>query len=185
MSKIVCSELISRQHNDPLTGHFRVNKTKELISRKYYWPSLRKDIKFYVKEYDVCLTSKAVKHKLYSNLWSLLVLTHRWKDLSIDFVTRLPISTEWKDDNYDSILVIIDRLTKMIHYKPVKITINALELAKVIIDVVMQYHSLLNSIISDHGVIFISQFWSLVCYFLGIKRRLSIAFHPQTNGLLE
>ena len=53
----------------------------------------------------------------------------------MDFMTGLPISIDWKKNSYKSILVIVDRLTKMVHYKLVKITINALGLAKVIIDV--------------------------------------------------
>ena len=53
----------------------------------------------------------------------------------MDFVTSLPILTNWKKDSYNSILVVVDRLTKMIHYKPVKTTIDALKLAEVIIDV--------------------------------------------------
>ena len=55
----------------------------------------------------------------------------------MDFVTGLPISTNWKGDSYDSILVIVDWLTKMVHYKPVKITIDSPGLAEVIIDVVV------------------------------------------------
>ena len=85
----------------------------------------------------MCLASKAVRHKPYGNLQSLLVPTHRWKDLSIDFVSGLPISTDWKGDNYNSILVIVDRLTKMVHYKPVKIAIDASGLAEIIINVVV------------------------------------------------
>ena len=70
----------------------------------------------------------------------------------------------------------------MVHYKPVKITIDAPGLAEVIIDVVVRHHGLLDSIITDWGFLFMSKFWSLLCYFLGIKRRLSTAFHPQSNG---
>ena len=103
----------------------------------------------------------------------------------MDFVTGLPISTDWKGDSYDSILVIIDRLTKMVHYEPVKVTINAPGLAKVIIDILVRHHGLLDSIISDRRAIFTSKFWSSLCYFLGIKRRLSTAFHPQTDGQTE
>ena len=103
----------------------------------------------------------------------------------MDFVTGLPISTDWKDDSYDSILVIVDWLTKMVHYEPVKVTINTPGLAEVIIDVVVQHHGLPNSIISDRGAIFMSKFWSSLCYFFDIKRRLSIAFHSQTNGQTE
>ena len=73
----------------------------------------------------------------------------------------------------------------MVHYKPVKVIINAPGLAKVIIDVVVQYYDLLDSIISDRGAIFTFQFWSSLCYFLGIKQQLSTAFHPQTNKQTE
>ena len=55
----------------------------------------------------------------------------------MDFVTGLPLSSDWKGDSYDSILVIVDRLTKMVHYEPVKVTIDAPGLAEVIIDVVV------------------------------------------------
>ena len=70
------TELISRYHDDPLAGYFSIDKTKDLVGRKYYWPSLRKDIEAYVKGCDVCLGSKAVKHKPYGDLQSLLVPTH-------------------------------------------------------------------------------------------------------------
>ena len=73
----------------------------------------------------------------------------------------------------------------MVHYKPVKITIDAPGLAEVIIDVVVRHHGLPDSIITDRGSLFTSKFWSSLCYFLGIKRRLSTAFHPQTNGQTE
>ena len=100
----------------------------------------------------------------------------------MDIVTGLPLSADWKGDSYDSILVIVDRLTKMVHYEPVKVTIDAPGLAEVIIDVVVRHHGLPDSIISDRGAIFTSKFWSSLCYFLGIKRRLSTAFYPQTDG---
>ena len=103
----------------------------------------------------------------------------------MDFVTGLPVSTNWKGETYDSILVIVDRLTKMVHYEPVKVTIDAPGLAEVIIDVVVRHHGLPDSIVSDWGSVFTSKFWSSLCYFLGIKRRLSTAFHPQTDGQTE
>ena len=103
----------------------------------------------------------------------------------MDFVTGLPILTDWKGDSYDSILVIVDRFTKMVYYEPVKVTIDAPELAKVILNVVVWHRGLPDSIVSDRGSLFTSKFWSSLCYFLGIKRRLSTAFHPQTDGQTE
>ncbi len=100
----------------------------------------------------------------------------------MDFVTGLPISADWKGNNYDSILVIVDRLTKMVYYKPVKVTINASSLAEVIIDMVVRHHGVPESIVTDRGSLFTSKLWSLLCYFLGIKKKLSTTFHPQTDG---
>ena len=147
-----------------------------------YWPTLRRDVEDYIRGCDVCLALKTVRHKPYRDLQSLSVPTHRWKDLSMDFVTSLPILTDWKGDSYDSILVIINRLTKMVYYKPVKVTINAPGLAEVSIDVVVRHHGLSNSIVTNRGLLFTSKFWSLLCYFLGIKQKLSTAFHPQMDG---
>ena len=169
MAKIVRSELISKQHNDPLAGHFGIDKTQELISQKYDWPSLRRDVETCVRGCDGCLTSKAVCHKLYRDLHSLPIPNHQWKDLSMNFVTGLLLSTDWKGNSYDSVLVIINRLTKMAYYKPVKVTIDAPRLAEVMLDVVVWYHGLPNSIMTDEGSLFTSKFWSLLCYFLGIK----------------
>ena len=103
----------------------------------------------------------------------------------MDFVTRLPVSTDWKGESYDFILVIVDWLTKMVYYEPVKVTIDAPGLAEVIFNVVVRYHDLPDSIVSDRGSLFTSKFWSSLCYFLGIKQRLSTAFYPQTDSQTE
>ena len=58
--EIIQTELISRHHDNPLAGHFGIEKTRELIARKYYWQTLRRNIEDYVRECNVCLTLKAV-----------------------------------------------------------------------------------------------------------------------------
>ena len=70
----------------------------------------------------------------------------------------------------------------MIHYKLVKVIIDAPNLIEVIIDVVVRHYGLPDFIVTNQGSFFTSKFWSLLCYFLGIKRKLSITFHPQTDG---
>ncbi len=74
--KVICSELISRHHNNPLVGHFGIERTCKLIARKYYWPMLRQDVEAYVKGCDVCLASKVVCHKPNGDLQSLPVPIH-------------------------------------------------------------------------------------------------------------
>ena len=183
--EIIQTELISRYHNNPWVSHFGIKKIHEFIAQNYYWPTLCYNVEDYMKGCNVCLALKVVWHKPYSDLQSLPVLIHRWKDLSMDFVTGLPVLTDWKGDSYDSILVIVDQLTKMVYYELVKVTINAPGLAEVIINVVVRHHGLPNSIVTDRGLLFTSKFWSLLCYFLGIKQRLSTAFHPQTDSQTE
>ena len=100
--------------------------------------------------------------------WSLLT----------DFVIGLLVSIDWKGENYDSILVIVDQLTKMVHYELVKITFNAPALSEVIINVIVRHHGLPDLIVTNKGFLFTSKFWLLLCYFFGIKRRLSTTFHP-------
>ncbi len=180
--KVICWELISGYHDNPLAVYFSIEKTWELIAKKYYWPTLQKDIETYVKGCNICLISKAVCYKSYGDLQSLVIPTHWWKNLSIDFVTSLLISDNWKYDSYNSILIIVDRLTKMVHYEPVKATIDVSDLAKVIINVIVRHHGVLESIVMDWGLLFTSKFWSLLCYFLRIKKKLSTAFQPQTDG---
>ena len=66
--EIIRAELISRHHDDPLAGHFGIEKTRELVARKYYWPTLCQDVEDYVKGCDVCLVLKVVRHKPYCDL---------------------------------------------------------------------------------------------------------------------
>lgn len=100
----------------------------------------------------------------------------------MDILIDLLLSTDWKSNSYDSILVIIDHLTKIVYDKLVKVAINFPRLPKVIIDVMLQHHGLFNSIISKCRTIFMSKFLSWLCYLFGIKKQLSTTFHFQTNG---
>ena len=87
-------------------------------------------------------------HKSYEDLQSLQVPTHRWKYLLIDFIICLRSLTDWNGDSYDSILVIVNWLTKMVYYKLVKITIDASGLVKVIINVLVRHHGLSDLIVT-------------------------------------
>ena len=70
----------------------------------------------------------------------------------------------------------------MVYYELVKITIDAPGLAEIIIDVLVRHHGLPDSIVMGKGSFFTSKFWSSLYYFLGIKKRLSTTFYPQTDG---
>ncbi len=73
----------------------------------------------------------------------------------------------------------------MVHYKLVKVTIDILGLAEVIIDMIVHHHKVPESIVIDQGLLFISKFWFLLYYFLKVKKKLSTAFYPQTDGQIK
>ena len=68
MPKAIQTELISRHYNDTLADHFSIEKTRELLAQKYFWPTLRHNIEAHVKGCDIWLASKIVWHKLYNDL---------------------------------------------------------------------------------------------------------------------
>lgn len=113
--KFIHLELMGRYYNNTVASYFRIERTQKLIIRKYYWPTLQRNVELCVKDCNVCLASKTVRHKPHRNLQSLFIPTHWWKNLFINFVTGLLISTNQKTDSYNVILVIIDRLSKMVH----------------------------------------------------------------------
>ena len=145
--EIVRTELISRHRDDPLTGHFGIERRRELIARKCYWGTLCRNDEAYVKGWSVCLSSKDVRHKPCGDPPLLPIRTHRWKDLSMDFVTGFPVYTDWKGDRYDLILVLVDRLQKRYTMSRCKSRIiTAPALAEVILDVAVRHRGLPDSI---------------------------------------
>ncbi len=103
----------------------------------------------------------------------------------MDFVTGLLISANKKGDSYNSILVIVNQLTKIVYYEPVKVTINVPGLVEVIITIVVCYYWILELIVIDWDLFFTSKFWSSLWYFLEIKKKLFTALYPNTNGQTE
>ena len=102
----------------------------------------------------------------------------------MDFITDLPPSRRG-NNAFDAILVVIDRFTKYARYVPYRKTMNAKQLATVLVDNIFMDFGLPDGIVSDRGSVFTSAYWSSVCFVLKIKRKLSTAFHPQTDGQTE
>ena len=104
------------------------------------------------------------------------------KTFWLDFATGLPILINRKGDSYNFILVIVNWFTKMVNYKPVKITINALRLAEVIINLVMHYLNLSDLIFTNQSSLFTLKFSFSLCYFFNPKCWLFADFYPQSDS---
>lgn len=180
----VRAEIMLINHDDPAAGHFGAKKTLELIKRKYFWFGMRADVKKWCRQCPVCQRSKTRRHRPYGLLKSLEKATQPWKDLSMDFITDLPPSN-YDGKVYDSIFVVVDRYTKMVRYVPCNKTITAPQMAQLFVDHVVRHFGTPDTIVSDRGPQFTSHFWSSLCFYLRVRRRLSTAFHPQTDGQTE
>ena len=177
-------ELLHTAHDDRLAGHFGFTRTLELLRRKSYWPRMRAYVKDYVASCQACERAKPRRHAPHGLLGAEAPPEGPWEDLTLDFVTDLAPSTTL-GQTYDSILVVVDRFTKMSHYIPCRKDITAEGLADIFLREILRLHGVPKSIVSDRGPILTSKFWSTLCYYLGIRRGLSTAYHPQTDGQTE
>jgi transposase InsO family protein len=172
--------LIQQHHETPVAGHPGRSKTLELLKRSYHWPKMYQDVDRYVRNCHTCQRSRTAWHAPYGILRPLPIPDRPWQDISMDFVTGLPWS-----DGCDAIWVVVDRLTKARHLVPCRTNVDANDLADLFITHVFRLHGLPDSIVSDRGPQFAAAFWKRLCDRLGIDRRLSTAFHPETDGQTE
>jgi len=174
------TKILEIHHDSISAGHFGVSKTLELISRNFWWPKIGNDVKKFIKSCITCCKAKIPKHKPYGLLSPLSTPERPWKEISMDFIVELPKSREMT-----TIMVIVDRLTKMAHFIPLRCLPTASIAADAFITNIFRLHGFPDSIISDRGSQFTSEFWNRMCQLLGITHSLSTANHPQTDGQTE
>ena len=172
--------VLHARHDATLAGHPGIARTYELVSRDYYWIGMRKFIEDYVAGCLTCLRNKPTHRQPFGHLHSLPVPKAPFEDITMDFIEKLPQS-----GNHDSILVIVDRLTKYSILIATSTTLTAEGLVDLYISNVFNRHGLPKSIVCDRGAKFTSHFWRSLMERLDIKLNLSTAFHPQTDGQTE
>ena len=182
--KSLIQELLYLYHDDQFAGHWGIDKTKELLERKFYWPSLATDVQEYVLSCQTCQNIAIPRHKPYGKLQPLPIPERPWKEVSLDFITQLPPSYIGTKE-YDAILVVVDRYTKMAKFIPTTTDISAPEFAALFHENIELQYGSPRGIVSDRDTKITSKFWAEVCIHSLIKRRMSTAFHPQTDGQTE
>ena len=177
------SKIISEIHNQ---DHQGTGRTMERLMRHYYIPRLRDKVNAHVLACNICQRTKHDRHKPYGELQPLPAPRGAWKSISMDFITDLPPSKTWtSSDTYDTILVVVDRLTKYAYFIPFYKTGTTRQLAQVLIERVFSNHGTPEYIVSDRDKLFLSQFWETTTQLLKITAKLSTAYHPQTDGQTE
>ena len=167
-------------HDSKLAGHTGNSKTFFNVSKSFWFPNMRRYITDFVASCETCARVKPSR-QLPAGLLNPLPIPQRpWWSISWDFITGLPES-----NGFNSILVVVCRLTKMSHYIACRDTVTSYQLADIFINEVFRLHGVPHEIVSDRGPVFVSQFWREVTRLLGVELGLSTAFHPQTDGQTE
>ncbi len=180
----VQTELLKCHHDNELTEHFSIEWTLELVSRKYYWLKLVKDVKKYVSSCNIYQRVKVFKHHSYDEMQTLPHSNSLWEKVIMNMITGLP-SSKRGNSVYDAILMVVDRYIKMAWYISISKTLTAMQLADIFFKKIVCRYETLKEIVSDRGSIFTSSYWLKVCYQTKIKRRLSTTFHSQMNEQTE
>ncbi|KAJ1581417.1 hypothetical protein NDA11_002946 [Ustilago hordei] len=108
-----------------------------------------------------------------------------WGSISLDFIEGLPPSKKYDSKTYDSILVIVDRLTKFAILAPTHKTVTAKQTAVLLYGHMVRLFGYPDHMVSDRGRQFISGAWKAFAEQMGVKHSLSMAYHPQTDGQTE
>ena len=137
-------------------------------------------MKRYVEECDFYQRNKNCTEQLVSKLMPNSIPEKPWRHISIDFITKLPLA-----QGYDSILVIVDQLTKIVHFILTTERMIAERLARLFRDNIQKLHSLFKSIILDRGPQFAAGLIRELNRILGTKSKILMAFYPQIDEQTE
>jgi hypothetical protein len=151
------------------------------LKEKYWWYGLKRDVAKYVAICDTCQRVKVEHQRPVGLLQPIKIPEWKWEHDGMDFIVGLPHTQR----GYDSIWVIVYRLTKVAHFLPVKTTYTGPQLAALYMERIVCLHGVPKKIVSDRGTQFTSHFYQMVHTSLGTKLNFTIAYHPQTNGQTE
>ena len=126
---------------------------------------MKREIAKYISECDICKRVKASHLRPAGPLQPLNIPSWKWEDISMDFIVGLPKTSK----GYDSIWVIVDRLTKSAHFLPVKTIYRAQHYTELYISRILSLHGVPRTIISDRGAQFVARFWEQLHSALGTQ----------------
>lgn len=172
--------LFEEYHASPLGGHSGVKGTLTRLAAAFAWPHMAKEIKARVRECVVCQMHKSPTQKPCGLLQPLAILSQVWEDISMDFITHLPLI-----HGKSVIWVVVDRLSKFGHFIALPATFSAATIAPIFLTEIHHLHGMPKTIISDWDRVFVSKFWQELFKLSRTKLCFSSAYHPQTNGQTE
>nr|GEW47907.1 reverse transcriptase domain-containing protein [Tanacetum cinerariifolium] len=168
-------------HKSKYSIHSGSDKMYQDMKKLYWWPNMKANIATYVSKCLTCAKVKDEHQKLLGLLVQPKIPEWKWDNITMDFVTKLPKSSQ----GYDTIWVIVDRLTKFAIFTPIRKTDPMDKLARIYLKEVVTRHGILVLIISDRDPRFASNFCRSLKNALGTRLDMSTTYHPETDGQSE
>lgn len=178
------TRLIQLIHDSNINIHPGRESLYANMAKDFFWPQMSADIRQFVANCDSCNANKASRQRRQGFLKPLPIPERIWSDISMDFIVDCPESTNYAGQVCTNIVVITDRLSKGVVAGSLP-DIKIETLVNWFLSCYYPYHFLPQTIVSDRGSQFTSAFWKRLCDTLSIKRLLSTAFHPETDGATE
>ncbi|GJX15251.1 reverse transcriptase domain-containing protein [Tanacetum coccineum] len=173
--------IMHESHKSKYSIHPGSDKMYQDMKKLYWWPNMKADIATYVSKCLTCAKVKAEHQRPSGLLVQPKIPEWKWDNITMDFVTKLPKTSQ----GYDTIWVIVDRLTKSAIFTPMRETDPLDKLARLYLKEVVTRHGIPVSIICDRDPRFASNFWRSLQNALGTNLDMSTTYHPQTDGQSE
>ena len=175
------TRIVHEMHDSILGGHFGRDATVNRIKQRFYWSGMDAWVAEYISGCEACQRNKPSNRLSQGMPQPLGIPEAPWQQWTIDFIVKLPRTTT----GYDTILVVVDKLTKMVVYIPMIEASSAAEVAVLLLQNVVRHHGYPESIVSDRDVRFTSKLWKSMWRQLGTSLRMGTAYHPQSDGQTE
>jgi hypothetical protein len=179
--KTIRKAILSEAHESAYSIYPKSTKMYLDLREKYWWYGLKRDVAEYVALCDTCQRVKAEHQRPAGLLQPMQIPEWKWEEVGMNFIVGLPRTQR----GYDSIWVIVDRLTKVAHFLPARTTYSSARLAELYMERIVSLHGVPKKIVSDRGTQFTSHYWQKIHESLGTKLNFSTAYHPQTDGQME
>jgi hypothetical protein len=147
--------ILKELHNVPYAGHPGYQKKVATIKSRNFWPGMKKEIAEYIA---ICMECQKVKveHRNPTRLLQPFPIPEwKWEVVTMDFITGLPRTNK----KHDSIMVVVDKITKSTHFIPLKTTHKEANVVDIYMREVAQFHGIPKTIVSDTNPNFTSKLW--------------------------
>ena len=176
----VQKQVLSALHASAIGGHSGFNVTYKRVRRLFTWPGMKQHVRLFVEDCQICKQAKPERVRYPGLLEPLPVPTQAWEVITMDFVEGLPQSAR-----YNSILVVVDKFSRLAHFIPLSHPFTAFQVAQTFVNNIYKLHGLPAAIVSDRDPIFTSIMWKELFCLTHTELRMSTARHPQTDGQTE